>query len=187
MNMNEATLVLKLLGWSIHTDEVGDKVARFKLPDRVVSIIYGLDLILQGQKFGVILSLTTDAFSQACSEIRGKHQSCYPLVRAWMRIDIRAPEILEDDVRQTSDEAITWAKNQDLDKALQEHSMLPTDAPGARPIWHLAALALSGDVAKLKTYQASFEAGDRLGFVPYVTKDFIDRAVALAEDHATRS
>ena len=55
------------------------------------------------------------------------------------------------------------------------------------PMRHLAALALAGDVAKLKSYQASFEAGDRLGFVPYITKDYIDRAVALAEKYAARS
>ena len=44
------------------------------------------------------------------------------------------------------------------------------------------ALALLGDIAKLKSYQASFEGGDRLGFVPYVTKGYIDRAVSLAEE-----
>lgn len=70
-------------------------------------------------------------------------------------------------------------------QALHDHAALPTDAPGARPIWHLAALALLGDVAKLKPYQASFEAGDRLGFVPYITKDYIDRAVTLAEELAS--
>jgi hypothetical protein len=42
-----------------------------------------------------------------------------------------------------------------------------------------------GDVERLKSYQASFEAGNRLCFVNYVTKDYIDRAVALAEQGAT--
>ncbi|MDN3719635.1 hypothetical protein QW131_11790 [Roseibium salinum] len=73
-----------------------------------------------------------------------------------------------------------------MDKALRDHAALPTNAPGARPIWHLAALALLGDVAKLKFYQASFEAGDRLGFVNYVTKDYIDRTVSFAERLAAR-
>ena len=92
------------------------------------------------------------------------------------------PEILEMHVRQASDEAIAWAQEQDLGKALRGHAALPTNAPGARPIWHLAALALLGGVAKLKSYQVSFEAGDRLGCVNYVTKDYIDRAVFLAEE-----
>ncbi len=99
---------------------------------------------------------------------------------------IRAPEILEEHVRHASDEAIAWAEAQDLDKALRDYAALPTNVPGARPIWHLGALAVLGDVAKLKSYQASFEAGDRLGFVNYVTKDYIDRAVVLAEKTASR-
>ena len=49
---------------------------------------------------------------------------------------------------------------------------------GARPVWHLAALVVLGDLEKLKFYQASFEAGDRLGFVKYITKNYIDSAVA---------
>lgn len=80
-----------------------------------------------------------------------------------------------------------WAEAQDLDKALWDHAALPTNAPGARPIWHLAALALLGDVMKLKSYQASCAAGDRLRFVNYITKDYIDRAVALAEELVVRT
>lgn len=181
MNMRQATQTLKAFGWSIYTDEVGDKVAHYILHDRIVQIIYGLDRIRDQQKFGAMLSLTTDAFSSACQAINPRSGKGAPFVRAWKRLDIRAPEILEEHVRQASDEAIAWAQAQDLDKALQDHAALPTNAPGARPIWHLAALALLGEVEKLKSYQASFEAGDRLGFVPYVTKDYIDRAVEFAE------
>ena len=54
--------------------------------------------------------------------------------------------------------------------------------PGAAGVWQLAALALLGRTAKLKSYQASFAAGNRIGFVNYITKDYIDRAVALAEE-----
>ncbi|EEE35397.1 hypothetical protein RKLH11_4073 [Rhodobacteraceae bacterium KLH11] len=60
-------------------------------------------------------------------------------------------------MRQASDEAIAWAQGQDLDMALQDYAALPTDAPGARPIWHLGALAVLGDAARLQSYQASFE------------------------------
>ncbi len=184
MNMKETTLALKSLGWSVRDDEVGDKVAQFILTDRIVDIIYGLDRIRDQQKFGAMLTVSTDTFSKFCSVISGKPPKFYPLARAWKGPDIRAPEILTEHVRQASEEAIAWAQEQDLDQALREHAALPTNAPGARPIWHLAALALLGDVTKLKSYQASFEAGDRLAFVPYVTKDYIDRAVSLAQELA---
>lgn len=187
MNMKQATQILKTLGWLTYTDEVGDKFAHYILDDRIVRIIYGLDRIRDQQKFGAMLSLATDDFSAACLAIDPGYGNDAPFVRAWNGLDLRGPEILEEHIRKASEEAIAWAQGQDLDKALRDHAALPTNAPGARPIWHLAALALLGDVAKLKSYQASFEAGDRLGFVNYVTKDYIDRAVALAEEQAKKT
>lgn len=187
MKTKEVTQILKSLGWKAFTDEVGDKYTHYELPDRVVQIIYGIRKFSQDEQFEAMLSASTSAFSVACMEIAGDGESYAPLVRAWTDICIRASEILEEHVRQASEEAIAWAQEQDLDKALREHAALPTNAPGALPIWHLAALALLGEVAKLKSYQASFEAGDRLGFVPYVTKDYIDRAVCFAEELAQKA
>ncbi len=184
MNTSEMTKVLKVLGWEAYTDDVGDKFTHFHLPDRTVQIIYGVRKFGGEQQLEAMRSLSTIAFSKACLEISGRGSSYTPLIRAWKGIRLKVPEVLEEHVRQASDEAIAWAEAQDLDKALRDHAALPTNAPGARPIWHLAALALLGDVAKLKSYQASFAAGDRLGFVNYVTKDYIDRAVALAEELA---
>ena len=182
MKMKETTQVLSSLAWAIRTDDVGDKVAKFILSDRIVDIIYGIGRFGDEEQFEAVLSVSTAKFSKFCSRILGENKSFYPLVVARRGLRVLAPEIREEHVRQASDEAISWAQEQDLDKALRDHAALPTDAPGARPIWHLAALALLGDVAKLKSYQASFEAGDRLGFVPYIKKDFIDRAVSLAEN-----
>ena len=181
MKITQAVKLLEAFGWLTFKDEVGDRCAHFKLPDRTVQIIFGLDRIGDEQKFGADLSLTTEAFSRACSDINPRYYAYTPYIRAWNGLDVRAAEILEKHVRQASDEAIAWAQDQDLDKALQDHAALPTDAPGARPIRHLASLAMLGEVEKLRYYQSSFEAGNRLGFVNYVTKDYIDRAVALAE------
>jgi len=72
----------------------------------------------------------------------------------------------------------------DLAEALDLNINLPTDSKGSAPLLHLAALAILGRVDRLKSYRTSFETGDRLGFVPYITKDFIDRAVVLAEEYA---
>lgn len=182
MKIVEISNALKSLGWSLSRDEVGDRLASYRLSDRTVDIIYGLKRLPDKQQLWVMRSTSTDAFSSACAKIDPGYGISAPLVTPWNNPDIRVPEILEEHVRQASDEAIAWAEAQDLDKALRDHAALPTNAPGARPIWHLAALALLGDVAKLKSYQASFEAGDRLHFVNYVTKDYIDRAVALAQE-----
>ena len=182
MKTKEVIDILKALGWRAYTDEVGDKSTRFCLPDRTIQIIYGIRKYGDEQQLEATLSASSDAFSHTCKTIDSGLGSYAPLVRSMKGLCYQVPEILEVHVRQASDEAIAWAEAQDLDKALRDHAALPTNAPGARPIWHLAALALLGDVAKLKSYQASFEAGDRLGFVNYITKDYVDRAVSLAEE-----
>ncbi len=181
MKTKEVPRLLKTLGWRVYTDEVGDRVANYFMPDRIVDIIYGIRGQTGDRELVAMLSVSTEAFSHACSEICAEGARYSPLVRAWEGPARAAPVISEDHVRELSDEAISWAQEQDLDAGLRELAALPTDAPGARPVWHLAALAVMGHIDRLKSYQASFEAGDRLGFVPYITKDYIDRAVSLAE------
>lgn len=185
MKLKEVTQNLEALGWSTQADEVGDKIARVSLPDRSVEIIYGIRKYRDEQGLEVMPSLSTRGFSKACLSIKKRGSSHTPLAVPFRDICIRVREVFSEHVRQASDEAIAWAQDQDLDQALRVHAALPTDAPGARPVWHLAALAILGDITRLKSYQASFEAGDRLGFVNYVTKDYIDRAVVLAEQSAT--
>ena len=186
MKTREVTKILKNLGWQAFTDEVGDKYTHYHLPDRIVEIIYGVSGYEDEQWLESTLSLTTAVFSSVCSVVDEGGGDYDPLIRACEGINIHAaPEILEEHVRQASEHAIRWAKAQDLEKALYEHAAMPTDAPGVQPVWHLGALAVLGDVKTLKAYQASFAAGDRLGFVNYITRDYIDRAVALAEQHAS--
>ncbi|WP_299085617.1 hypothetical protein [uncultured Ruegeria sp.] len=181
MKTADVTKTLEVLGWETHTDEVGDKFTHFYLPDRTIQIIYGVRKFSNAQQLEAMLSLSTDAFSKACSEISGDGAGYTPLIRAWKGIRMKVPEVLEEHVRQVSSESIQWAKGQDLEAGLKTNASLPTDAPGARAVWHLGALAVLGDIARLRSYQISFEAGDRLGFVNYVTRGYIDRAVGLAQ------
>lgn len=187
MKLKEVTQNLEALGWSTRADEVGDKVASVSLPDRSVEIIYGIRKYRDDQGLEVMPSISTRGFSEACLSIKKRGGSHTPLAVPFRDTCIRVREVLSEHVRQASDEAIAWAKDQDLDMALRKHAALSTDASGAAPVWHLAALAVLGDIARLKSYQASFEAGDRLGFVNYVTKDYIDRAVALAKNNSANS
>lgn len=184
MNTKDATILLKSTGWLVYKDEVGDRYTHFKLPDRTIQIVYGLRKWPDYQEFSSTLSLSSDAFSSACRHIQNDNSTYTPLVRARKGLLFRAPEITKEHIQQAAQEAIEWAKEQDLYQALLNYAALPTDAPGARPIWHLAALALLANIAKLESYQSSFEAGDRLGFVPYISKDYIDRAVAIARQNA---
>jgi len=183
MKTKEATNILKSIGWEVYKDEVGDRGAYFILPDRIVDIIYGIDRVTH-QEFSAMLSLSTDKFSLACRRIHNSRDTYEPLIRLRNGLEICDDEIIKPEhIYQASREAISWAEEQDLHQGILDYAALPTNCIGVLPLRHLAALALLGDIGKLKFYQASFEAGERLGFVPYITKDHIDRAVKLAEKY----
>jgi len=181
VNKNAVIAAFKSYGWSIETDEVGDKIGLLNLPDRIVDVIPHLQRVKGKQQLSILPTLSTRIFSDYCKAVDGRGENYTPLIRARKRILITSYELQYEDISHISDSAIDWAQEQDLNNAIQDHAALPTDAPGARPVWHLASLAILGEVERLKFYQASFETGDRLGFVNYVTKEYIDRAVALAE------
>ena len=133
-------------------------------------------------------AITTRDFSRSVLAIfRDKEKSNAMLATDRGPISIVVPDVTEKEVRQVAAETLEWAKSINVEEELMAKTRLPTDAPGARPLWHLAALSLVGDVEKLKSYRTSFEAGDRLGLVPYITKDYIGRAVAFAEEFAAKS
>lgn len=186
MKTNEVSKVLMTLGWKNYTDDVGDKFSIYHFPDRIVNIIYRVRKSGEDQLLSFDLTASTGAFSYACKSIYPQYGNYASLIRRQKGLSYQVPVITEEHVRQATAEAVAWVKELDLERVLREHAARPTNSPGTFPILHLAALTLQGDVAKLKSYQASFEAGDRLGFVVYVTKDHIDRAVALAEEWAKK-
>ena len=180
MNIRAVTKCLSSLGWTTFADEVGEKCATYLLSDRVVQVIYGLRKYGSEQQLEVMRSVSTTGFSEACATIDPAYGEHAPLIRDRKGLCLRADEISDEHVRQACAETIEWAEDQDLGLALEHYAALPTNAPGARPIWHLAALATLARVEDLRRYQVSFGSGDRLGFVNYVTKDYIDRAVLIA-------
>lgn len=187
MKTGEVTKVLKRLGWSAFTDDVGDKYTQFRLSDRAVQINYRVRKHGQEQQLDATLSTSTDAFSNSCKDVDPGYGAYAPLIRSPKGLCYQFPLITEDHVRQASDDAIEWARAQDLKSTLQEYAELPTSAPGARPVWHLAALAVLGDIERLRFYQKCFEVGDNCGFVPFITKDYIDRALSLAQRFSSSS
>ena len=182
-DLPDATPVLEALGWTVETDEVGDRMASLSLGDRRVRVIYGYRSFPGHDVFEASLSASTDPFSTGCRTIHEDENAYAPLLVADRGIAVRVAPDGDRHVRQAADDAVSWARGIDLDAALSRLVHIPTTSPGARPIWHLAALAVSGHTATLESYLSAFEAGDRLGFVPYITKGHVERALR----HAVKS
>ncbi len=184
MRTRDVTPVLKALGWKAYTDEVGDKYTHYELSDRVVEIIYSVRRVLTIRIFERCFPCQRTLFQSLTSALitkRGLTLLSSSLGKGWISALLKSSKIMSARRRRRR----LHGRRAGFGGGLQKHAALPTTAPGTGPVLHLAALAVLRDVTKLKSYQASWAAGDRLGFVPYVTKDYIDRAVSLAEEFVT--
>lgn len=181
MTEHEAVSILKNLGWSCKSNEVGDRFCTRILEERVVRIFPTIGKRTDHFRVTFMPSVSSRKFSEFVSFISGEGVEYEPLI-----VSNETPEKLTklgiDDIHRLSQESLSWALNQDIEKGLANYRNLPTNAKGAMPLRHLAALAIAGDVNQLSSYQRSFEQGDRLEFVPYITTEMIERALLLARN-----
>lgn len=182
MTDEEACRILQAEGWSCRKDEVGDPICCKSLGDVQVQIIPTIGKRPDHFRVSLMPSISSRAFSDAAGFILGERQGFEPVIAS-----NEPPQKLErlcaDDVIRLADSALSWAQHQDLDAGLALYRSLPTDAKGAMPLRHLAALAIACAVDPLEDYKQSFEEGNRLGFVPYVTLEMIERSLLVARGH----
>ena len=184
MRIEETTAIFESMGWTYSRDEWGNSFATFRQPDRYAVMYFGVRRLPIRWQMSLIISVKTEAFSDACAKIHPDCATNDSLVSHWTSPNFVVEDIVERDVRHVSKEALKWMLKLDLNRKIREHAALPTNAFGAKPIWHLAALALIGASDRLQSYLDSFDAGDRLGFVDYITRGHVERALRLAKDLA---
>lgn len=181
MTEHEAVSILKNLGWSCKSDEVGDRFCTKSLEGRVVLIIPSIGKRPDHFQVSFMPSVSTKPFTAAVAFILGETSDHDPII-----VNNDLPEKIAylslEDVERLSQWAIAWANDLNIEKGMAVYSTFPTNCKGARPLRHLAALAIAGDEDRLLSYQRSFEQGDRLDFVPYITTEMIERALLLARD-----
>lgn len=185
MRVEDAVEIFHQLGWnpSKHVDYFAEKT----FGNRVVHIGFKLKDFGVYERFEATNSLKVSEFTEAVFLIHGKKKNANTHFKVDLRHKVRFqdPEITRKHIEAACDKAIEWAMSVDIDQRYEELCNLDPSTPGAAGVWHLAALALKHHTDKLLTYQKKFETGDRCGFVNFITKDYIDRAVALAERGAS--
>lgn len=179
MKQVEMLQALRALGWKCRKDEVGDYFCRQEIGNLQLQIIPTVGKRPGYYRVSFMPSVSTNEFSAAVSFIFGEAKDYMPII-----VSNNMPEKIVDfslnEITRLSQSAMTWASVQDIKKGLAAYRALPTDSKGNRPLCHLAALAIAGEVERLSGYQHSFQHGDKLGFVPYITAGMIDRALLLA-------
>ncbi|TFF42015.1 hypothetical protein [Pseudomonas sp. RIT623] len=172
---------LEGLGWRCGKDEVGDCFCLMDVGDVQVQIIPAIGKRSDHFRVSLMPSVSTRSFTAAAAFVLGEARDYVPIIVS-NDVPEKIVDFSLDDVVRLSRSAISWASAQDIEKGLAAYRALPTNSKGAMPLRHLAALAIAGDVSCLAHYQFSFEQGDRLGFVPYITQDMIARALLIARD-----
>lgn len=185
MNTKEVVETFLQLGWipKLNVDRYAEK----DIGDRIVHVVFKLKSLGEYQKFEASYSLKNANFSAAVKEVEGGRNEYNDLLKVNFNGKVRFQElkITPKHIAIACDTAIKWAMSVNINERYEELCNIDPSTPGAAGVWHLAALGLMERVDKLTSYQARFDAGDNCGFVPFITKDYIDRAVALAEGRIT--
>ena len=185
MTETEACAILQAQGWACGKDEVGDLFCIRCLGNIQIQIIPTIGKRSDHFRVSLMPSISSTEFSDAVAFIFGKGKDFSPVI-----VSNETPQKLEticaDDIVELSDRALSWAQNQDIDTGLALYRSLPTDAKGAMPLRHLAALAIAQDVDQLEDYKQSFKQSERLGFVPYITVEMIERSLLISRGNAPK-
>lgn len=181
MKIVEAKKIFTSLGWRVCRSEGISFFVNYHLPDRFVDIIPKIVRLGDKEELKYSPYLSADNFVDAYEFIEGRKKTAPALIYCWEGMSMEAPEITEDHFCKASEEVISWAKEQDIDKALEDHAAWPPDMFGTRPIMHFAALSLQNDEKRLKYYRERFAAGNNLGFTKIVSMEKIDRALAFVQ------
>ena len=182
MNESELIDILVCLGWCDGRDDVGEVFLTRDIGGVLVQILPHIAKRPDHYRFSLNPSVSTNDFSVAASYISGERFRFEPII---VGIDIpkKIHEISTRFVQESSDQVVSWVRNQNIDQGLEVLRNLPTDSKGAFPLRHLAALGVAGDVEKLRSYERCFREGDRCGFVPYITDKVIARALVVGDEH----
>lgn len=180
MKEKDVVSILMEQGWVCSKDEVGDYFCVRDIGGAEVQIIPSVREHSGHFRVSLTPSVSTKEFSEAVAFVRGEGSGYSPVIVSNESPE-KLPRFSSADVLRMSEKALSWARAQNIESGLMAYRNLPTHAKGAMPLRHLASLAIAGDVGRLEDYKKSFEMGDRLGFVPYITDSMIDRALLKAK------
>ena len=88
-----------------------------------------------------------------------------------------AAQLTLRDAKHGLGEVLDAARKVDLDGLLDDVLKLPTSAPGNAPLRLLAAMACKGKFFDLMEMRNKMKAGHRMGFVPYIQLEHLERAL----------
>jgi hypothetical protein len=129
----EILRALEALGWKCRKDEVGDSFCRQDIGDLQIQIIPSAGKRDGYFRVSFMTSVSTNKFSTAVAYIYGEAMEYAPIV-ASNNVPEKIANLSHDEIDRLSQNAISWASAQNIEKGLAAYRVLPTDSKGAKPI-----------------------------------------------------
>ncbi len=197
MSLTAATRILKTQGWFVM--EPGKMW--LILPDRFIQFDFGF-IRLPNDDYNVHLEagISNEDISVACHYIHDSRKcrqiSATNIYQSFNTIeggvfsgvdkgiDIRVETLNEQELIKISERVIQWARAQDLEAAIESKALVQKYSSCPDIPWHLACLALTGQIDVLKSYQNAVKAGT---ISEHLDDDdvekYVNHAVQFAEEH----
>ncbi len=198
MILTAATRIFKIQGW--FATELGKMW--LVLPDRFIKLDFGFVHLYDQYNVHLEAEISNEEISLACLYIHFCRQR--NLVRPTdiyrsfntiggenfrgvdKGIDICVEILNEQELTKISERIIQWARAQDLQASIESKTLIQKYSYYPAVIWHLACLALTGQIDVLKSYQDSIaedKIPEHLQNLDEELEGYVNHAVEFAERH----
>ncbi len=198
ISLTAASRILKTQGWV--STELGKMW--LSLPDRFIQFDFGFVRLHDNYNVRLEAEISNEEISIACRYIHDSRKcrqiSATNIYQSFNTIgggifsgidkgiDIRVETLNEQELIKISERVIQWARAQDLEAAIESKALVQKYSSCPDIPWHLACLALTGQIDVLKSYQNAVKAGT---ISEYLDDDdvekYVNHAVHFAEEHLT--
>ncbi|WP_375678188.1 DUF6990 domain-containing protein, partial [Bartonella sp. AP72JLCBS] len=196
ISLTAAMRVLKTQGW--FATEPGKMW--LILPDRFIQFDFGFIRLHDNYNVRIEAEISNEMISVACNCIHYSEEYwCVSPKNIYNSfntigggifsgfgkgIDICVETLDEQELIKISERIIQWARAQDLQASIESKTRVQKYSYNIRIVWHLACLALTGQIDVLKSYQNAVKAGT----ISEILDDseverYINQAVQFAEEY----
>uniref|UniRef100_UPI0035CF5B53 DUF6990 domain-containing protein n=1 Tax=Bartonella sp. TS25HLJMH TaxID=3243576 RepID=UPI0035CF5B53 len=196
ISLTAAMRVLKTQGW--FATEPGKMW--LVLPDRFIQFDFGFVRLLDNYNVRLEAEISNEEISVACRcmRYRGEYNWIRPtdIYKSFNTIgggifsgfgkgiDICVGTLNDHELIKISERIIQWARAQDLQASIESKTLVKKYSYDIDIVWHLACLALTGQIDVLKSYKKFLEAGT---ISEHLDDDeiekYVNHAVEFAEEH----
>lgn len=170
----------KKFGWKVKTSG-GEKIASKQDGDNLVEVVVQQFYLPNSVKLELSVSASSKEFCGICAKVAGRKEMHATICQTYLEKPFA--DLSKIDIKSLSDEIEIWWGAQPIASSLKTMSQPPPET-GQAQLYHLAALAYLGDFNTLMEYQSVFSKGKRMGFVPMIKAEMIERALDIALERA---